>query len=173
MSHRPPVPQSMSEKHSTQAPIPEQYGLPVPAQSLATLHSTNTPAALHIDLADSVQSVALRHSTQSRGASVAQNGVGAVHPESAVQELVHCRAGTLHVFPVSQSASFTHATHRASVTSQTGVGAAHAPPQSGGAGGGAPPVSGKGDPPEEVPPFPGFVWPPVPPPRPDVPELPA
>lgn len=150
----------------------------MPAQSLATSHSTHCPAALQIGLAESVQSAALRQATQMRGAFVAQNGVGAVHPVLAVQEVVHCRAETLHVFPVPQSASFTHATHRARVTSQTGVGAAQAPPQSGGGGGGAPPVFGKGDPPAEVPPSPVFARPPPPPfapPErdPDIPVAPA
>jgi hypothetical protein len=161
MSHLPFVPQSKSEKHSTQTPTPEQYGLPVPAQSLATSHSTHCPAALQIGLAESVQFAAVRHSTHTRGAFVAQKGVGAEHPVFAVHAVVHCRAETLHVFPVPQSESCTHATHRASVTSQTGVGAAHAPPQSG--GGRAPPVFGNGDPPADVPPLPGLVWPPAPP----------
>jgi hypothetical protein len=152
MLHVPFEPQSKLDKHSTQVPRPEHRGAPEFVQSLATSHSTHWPAALQIGRPELVQSLAVRHSTQMLGPLVAQNGVAPLQSVFAVHAVVHWRAETLHVCPAPQSVSARQATHRARVMSQTGVGAAHAPPQF---GPGVPPAPGSpplGDPPLGDPP---------------------
>ncbi len=93
--HLPPAPQSMSEKHSTQVPVPVQNGFAGSLQSRATSHSTHCPAVLQMGFPVPVQSAAVRHCTQTPVA-VAQKGVGAVQLELEVHALVHWRAVTLH-----------------------------------------------------------------------------
>jgi len=137
-SHVPSMPQSSALKHWTQTPRPEQSGLPEFVQSRAKLHSTHCPAILQNGFAGSEQSEALRHWTHiARAAS--QNGVAPLHPEFAVQPLVHWRAETLHTRPLAQSLDARQATQRPNVTSQTGFGAAHPVAQFVPTPGGAPP----------------------------------
>lgn len=139
--HFPPVPQSMSEKHSTQVPRPVQNGFDGSLQSRATSHSTHCPAVLQMGFPVLAQSAAVRHCTQ-MPLAVAQKGVGAAQLVLEVQELVHWRAVTLHFWPALQLVSERQATHRARVTSHTGVGALHGAPQFAG----TPPVPGSAPP---------------------------
>jgi hypothetical protein len=122
-SHVPPL-QSRSLKHWMHTPRPEQSGVPEFVQSAAIPHSTHCPAMPQIGFAGSGQSEALAHWTHIPWA-VSQNGVAPLHPEFAVQPLVHWRAETLHTRPFVQSVDARQATQRPNVASQTGFGAAH------------------------------------------------
>jgi hypothetical protein len=122
--HVPPLPQSRSLKHWTHAPSPEQSGAPEFLQSLARAHSTHCPPALQMCFVGSEQSDALRHSTHMFWV-VSQSAVLPLHPEFAVQLVVHWRAETLHTTPFGQSVEAMQATQRPSVESQTGFGAMH------------------------------------------------
>jgi hypothetical protein len=83
-----PLPQSRLLKHWTHLPSPEQSGAFEFVQSPARAHSTHCPAALQIGLPEPVQSEAPAHCTHSPWA-VSQTGVAPLHPELAVQPLVH------------------------------------------------------------------------------------
>jgi hypothetical protein len=167
--HVPPVPQSRSLKHWTQAPSPEQSGAFESLQSAATPHSTHCPPALQMCFIGSVQSEAPRHWTHML-CVVSQSGVAPLHAELALQLLVHWRAEELHTMPFVQSVDARQGTQRPSVASQTGFGAAH-------------PVAQLGPPTPAAPPFdvpaldaPAFDAPPLAdaPPFPDVfPATPA
>ena len=87
--HLPFEPQSRSDRHSTQAPMPEQMGRPEFVQSLATSHSTHWPAALQIGRPELVQWLAVRHSTQMGVPPVVQWGMAPLQSVFAAHVVVH------------------------------------------------------------------------------------